>query len=1445
MTAWFRRPDRTSSLIRLARAALLVAPVLAGCAEERAPINRVQPNALAKAFFVGDIEDAADDPEFYMRTTVIDVSAGAGSDGLFTSSDAQPTTRVRFEITEKLLVARLTYELVDHTDGKGVRRTPDGQVVAAYAIDSHFDIRRDYNDSTGENSNVIIENTSDRPWDKRDYMRVDWSRNLITDAYELDALSQLGIYYGVVWDPVAYYVNDPESGDAPVFDVDGGYFDVTHKAYASPQVIHDEEWGDYPACWLIGSWPLTNCNPSEVTLRQAFKKVTDTDYEPLPIDGTQMDMFGYFTMDRFGYDRRYGVVDDSWRRFATRWNFFERSHVEDAVCNTPETTPVGKRPNRDEDQNGTEDECESVGRGSRCDAVVGECTIPLRDRTLRPVVWHVNADSPPDLFEGSKEALEVWNDAMRVAILAGELNECRRTGEGDCEATLGWPAPWHDDFEPSLEQVPDLFVLCHNPVDPAQGDPEACGEEGTAPRLGDLRYNFVNIVADVEVMSPWGIMMDAEDPLTGEKIAGSVNEWSHVLDRAASNLVDVLGLLNGEIAADEFLSGQNVSDWVAANTAADAETRRYAMSKDEIASRRGAFDPEAMRPYFSGSTANTSPQAKRKLPQKARHEQRVKELTSAGKLGPGNGELSARLRALRGTPVEAALASPEMHAAVGIDPSLAPTPDSIRRASPFGHKNPTMRKAMEQTRRGSLARRHSCRVAGPEAEYLLGLAKRAQAMFPAPDPTDPAAVQAHRKEVYDWARRETSKGVMAHELGHSMGLRHNFAASFDSFNYALPYWQLRTKNGEVTTECADGEASGDACIGPRWRDPITQFELDGNINRYATTSVMDYPGDQNQDMLTAGTYDKAALRFGYGGVVDVFAEDGVTVDGAGPGKLKAFELSSFTTSPGLFGIIYFNNTDVVNDPYHFYHYSTYQKQFGVLGTCSASDAEDAVLGQKCTGMAMDVVDYRDTSDFAPDPDYAKFDWANQSRAKDTRGRVRRGYMFSSDEYADTGNVPSFSDDAGADAYEQIRFLESAYENRYIFDAFRRDRVMFNADDVTARVQAKYLDNIQLISKAFAFGAVLDGDPTQPTDEFLADGLYGPLAMGASVAFDMYARTMTRAEPGLYCDSGVCGTAPPPGVESPLYGADTVPQPELYLYNYRIGLGDGRYLHNDYDYSQGYFWGDYQTQVGTYYDKVWAIYYLAEAFDSFISNSKEDYTDSRYKNVNFATIYPKQMRRLFSSLMTNDYDIYAPWVEVPLNGDETPDGTLIYPTWHDPDGLGTRPATAQLADPNYGWNNQLYAMVWGTMFFPTNWSQDFVNDARITVKDSDQVNWPAAETLVFYDPVSGLTYRAHTSGTETLLGQVREKGTGARMLAWANRLLALTYLVTRDVDGNPVLNPDGTMQLILDVDGKPQLDPARPDGVEQALRKYVDSIDLFRQLTATFEQPLGDGDLPQP
>lgn len=1454
------RPRRAA----VAFALLALASLVGGCAQERAPINRIQAGALAKSFFVGAIADASDDPEFYMRTSVVDVDVGAGSAGLFTSSDSEPVMRVRFEITESLLNVRLAYELVEDTDHKGVRRNPggaDGQIVAAFTIDKHFDIRRDYNSATGEEMNVIVENDGDRPWYEREYFRVDWSRNLVTTAYDFDTLAQIGIWYATEWEPIAYYVSDPSHPDAPVFDTARGYFDVTTKVWGKPTVVNDPYWGDYPACWDIGAWPYENCNPSEAKLRTAFRQVGDTDYEPEDWDGKKMDVFGYFTADRFGYDRGYGIVDEKWHRFVSRWNIWGQSHASPGVpCNTSDTTPVGADPHRDLDANGTEDECEEVGRGSRCDEFNGLCTLPLRDRPVRTIVWTEGPDNPDDMYATSAEALAAWSAALRVSVIAGRVNECRRTGGAGCEAEFGWPVPWSDQYVPPVgssnpTEVPEIFVLCHNPVDPAAGDDETlCGVAGTAPRLGDLRYNFLNIVQDPELQAPWGIMMDAWDPLTGETIAASTNVYGATTDRAAAKLADLVMLLNGLIQPTDFIEGQNVSSWVSANQRGGAVERGQSMSAAELDSRRRALDPDVLQTYLGGIAKASDAE----LPPKLRHERRARALVDTGRLGPGNSAISARMMSLRGTQLEATMVSPEMAQAAGFDPTGPVSPAAVGRASPVGFMNPAMRRERERNRRQWYADRHGCRLEAPEPDSLLGLARAVQSLFPAPDPNDAAAVQAYREQLYNWARAEYNRGVTAHELGHSMGLRHNFAASWDSLNYDERYWQLRTHNGEITDECEEGNTDGSLCTGPRWKDPITDEELSGNIGKFGTSSVMDYPGDSNQDVILPGKYDRAAVRLGYAGTVDVWATPEVTVTGLGPSKTTAYHLASLILNPGIFGVYWFSNP---SGEYSYLHYSRWGSEFGLLGTCNDDSSPGTVLGKKCTGQPLDVVDYRDMQDWIDNDDYAQFDWAWVPRAVDAQGRVRRAYLFSSDEYVDVGNVPTFSTDAGADAYEQIRFLESQYENRYVLDGFRRDRVMFNSWDASERIQYVYLDPIQQIVKSYAFGALLDGDPIDPDDhpwgDFLEDGNYGALHYGSTVALDLFARMLLRPEPGYYCswENDNCYVWTPWGVDEWVYGADSAALPDPDTYDFQVALPEGRYLHNDYDYGQGYWWGDYQTQVGCYYEKIWATYYLGEAYDYFVSNSKEDFTDSRYKNVNFATVFPSQVRRLYNALLTDDLDSYAPWVVA--SGGDIPVASVVYPEWHGLDGPPARPSSAKLVNPNYSWNEQIYAMVWGAVFFPTNWSLGWVHEARIAL-DQDLPGWPAEQTYRFYYPPTGLTYHAHTTGTEEVTGLTRQKSAGARMLEWGNKLVATAYCVLLDIDGYPIMEADGRPmfsawdeangECLYDTplpDGEaPHLDP-ETDGSDAVLARYVDTIDNMRQVTVHFQQALGDWDLPQP
>ena len=521
----------------------------------------------------------------------------------------------------------------------------------------------------------------------------------------------------------------------------------------------------------------------------------------------------------------------------------------------------------------------------------------------------------------------------------------------------------------------------------------------------------------------------------------------------------------------------------------------------------------------------------------------MKDLEAAGKLGPGNTSIMNRLGKLRGTDLESKMVTPEVAQLAGFDPTQPVSKTGLNLASPFARMNPLMRRSLDRRGLMGRAKRHSCRSEAPDGDHLIGLARKAQALFGTVDTKNAGAVKDHRDKIYQWARQNYAVGVFSHEFGHSTGLRHNFAGTFDSLNYDTRYWQLRTKNGTVTKQCAPGNTDGASCVGPRYVDPITDDEINGGINGFATSSVMDYPGDQALDMYLMGKYDRAALRMGYGGVVDVWNRPGMTVTGSGDGQQQAYEALGLTDPPDLFGVRSFPTAGASRRRRSSTTRST--RRASASSTAATTTRTPPRSARRARAPALDVVDYRDMKDFAPVPAYASF--ATTSSAVDPQGRVRRGYMFSSDEFADTGNVPSFRYDAGADPYEQIRFLEAAYENRYILDAFRRGRTQFNSEGVVSRVQSHYLDTIQLIAKTFGFAMVLEvDDPSKPDPTLLVNGNYGPLAMGTSVAFDLFTRMLTRPEPGAYCSTGAdtCPGTQPYGLTDYIYVADPNPLPAI-------------------------------------------------------------------------------------------------------------------------------------------------------------------------------------------------------------------------------------------------------------------------------------------------------------
>ncbi|MCA9564287.1 MAG: hypothetical protein KC561_12400, partial [Myxococcales bacterium] len=269
--------------------ALSVSAIAAGCAQEVGDIDRTQPNRIAKSSLEG---------LWMVQQTVVNVNATAVSSFVGDEGSGQ---LVVFEPEEDQLVAYRAYEDIIGADALA---DPNGEVEHgsaqfAFPIQSHFDIQRQYNSSTGEQTNVISENSSDRHWNEREYMRVDWG-NIVQNGSD-------AILAGVV-DISEITIQPQDSTDEPTwfieYDENGraDYIDVIHTYVIEP---------DYTECVLEFGIPLWggDCGPERIEVRLSMMRVEESDYQPREYDDYEMNEFGWFQTHRVVYDQRYGSRD--------------------------------------------------------------------------------------------------------------------------------------------------------------------------------------------------------------------------------------------------------------------------------------------------------------------------------------------------------------------------------------------------------------------------------------------------------------------------------------------------------------------------------------------------------------------------------------------------------------------------------------------------------------------------------------------------------------------------------------------------------------------------------------------------------------------------------------------------------------------------------------------------------------------------------------------------------------------------------------------------------------------------------------------------------------------------------------------------------------------------------------------------------------------------------
>ena len=1118
-----RRPaPRTFANFRILTVFATLAAFATGCAQQVGDIDRTQTNVTEKA----DLDGV-----WYYMETVVDVppTAEATFEG-----ETSRMEKVVWRIEENYLFAYRSYPLVPGAEDvlHGTDYGADDyheEPVAAFPIISHFDIRRQYNSSTGEETNVIEENGSDREWYEREYMRVDWSRNEITNfdfisdwiATPLDGSftvdSEREDERGIYW--------ERDEDDELV------YFDVPRNLLVSPDLL---------GCFL--SWPwygvlYEDCTAARIEVVSAFARTEPRrDYEPLAYDDQNMSRFGYFRSERYVFDQQRGVLESGRSKMINRHDIWQEDYV------------------RDDDGTYARDD-----QGRRI-------PIPIDEREVRTVTYYLNTGFDDDelMLDAAFDTLEQWNEIGRdtVAIAQG--------------------------VEPGA--VDDVFVLCQNPV--ADDDHAACGEPGFSPRPGDLRYSTFHLVESETQDGLLGYGPSAVDPETGETVSGRAYVYGAAVNTYASYALDVIRFTNGDLDPAELQHADHVREQVLARaneatdlSRVDPSLRDIPLGEDRIRDRealtRREIGRENLRSFDRQGMLNRFESAREAGLSRliAREEF---EPTLAAALGVSSGE---------------------------IDPGDRDRLDPGRWLSPT-HAQQAMR------RRRAMGARAVC-----FADLLL-------------DPNiEGLALHYAGRDDYDqiWRelRRDLFLATSLHEIGHTVGLRHNFQGSYDSLNYFDEYWNLRRENLSTPGTMFDlYELTA-----------LTDTQVQGRMREYQYSSIMDYGLTFNSDIQGLGRYDRAAMIFGYSGGSE--SVDSATLDGGceGPGRvadgdrclaLRDGYVEVFSTpldSLGRAGEIlssqdelgmYYEDPIAPTVPYNErWHYTTFMQSFPTLAEAFGRE-----------WMRLD-------------------DYLAERASGDPGRHVRVPYLFCSDEW-EGALLSCHVFDGGADPFEVTRNVIDEYRSYYYFQYFKRDRLGWAPWNLLFR--HFYGTFLPLSDYYQSWYLSPDG-----YDEVMDDYYW----MAVNMGFNLIAESFATPEYGTFC------TTPSGSLFNLTDDAGGRPDETsaFYLTAYcdadqpfsEIPQGDGRRHFSAYDPDYGYIFGDLPQEAGHYWSTLAAAWALFDP-EAFVLASDGD---AGTFAITYYDLFDEEIDELVGALITEDYGRYSPVMQVTGTEGDNRVGTLHY------------------------------------------------------------------------------------------------------------------------------------------------------------------------------------------
>ncbi|MBN2722690.1 MAG: hypothetical protein JXR95_01320 [Deltaproteobacteria bacterium] len=1428
--------------------ALLAAFIVMGCAEERPPRSYVQPHVMAKTDFVG---------QWYYAPTTVDI--GYASTVTFIGETSMDVAIIYWDIQEKNIFARLAYDRIDGAE-TGTHEAWEGEIIGAWSI-SHFDIIRDYNASTGEEINVIREST-ERPWYEREFIRIDWTKNLATS-------------WALFWpqytkiDSIGFSPTDPSDPLYPKYvrneDNELTYIGVTDKVIMAPEMRQLDGW-DFagltaiPDCFFYGT--TTSCNASQIVMRHAFwKKNPDKEYEPMEYTMADQDRFGFFDTKVLTYNRQYGILIQEMKQYANRWNFFQESFKKATDQITAEVYAD------DENHEEVDGELVSCPGGNEPCRYLDDNTkvylmgLPVYDKSdvadadkddvFCPVADDYNAEKPcyyisdgytyyrlaPDWKDDRYAARPIGlrYNARKLNPIVYHLNKSfpdslwgvdengNRTAEPDPTSAIALTiGDWADSHNNWLDLVGvdrtvvaangstvtvESVCLCpYTPADtPDDEVPFAWGSNGTIRcqkdiRRGDFRWPQINWVDEAQQSSPLGYGPPLPDPRTGESISMVANIYGEALDGYIAYQRDMVrALTDDNFQWSEYLLGDYQAAWVKLfKYGTKGKDGQFEMPKAYYNWQRLGVvtSNDLIRKRFRAMDTSWASNLARDTPlitdkgNTAFYKsimRRVSVLADSGAFGDGTGVYTgySKLNILRDSPIEDKMMTNQVllsqantvveagYDPISVDASLLPYGSEVRqRISPFTSMNVAYHRAIDKAK----IRHQKNTVLYADVPFAdtfsYGIAKQLVDTY-CGGSWNNETFGTCGDTIYDVLRSETFVGVTIHEMGHNMGLRHNFKGTYDAMNFFDPYWEIRGYDGTM---------------GPRTSDPITQYEIENRIGDYAYTSIMDYNGAWNGDFLKTGKYDRAAINFGYVRYRQIFKS---VIDTNGISTMQDFVEFSYPAPLLLY------------EAPQSIHYTAFHDYADLTADNREFVPNAWIKKRRLNNSEMWVTE-------------ADVDPTNQSR-------YMVPFMYCSDEFRNLSLGCNLFDQ-GADLYEISSYLIERYENNYVLNNFSRGRYTWGWDEGSyqGRIVSRYFDILQNHAQYYMLWLGIFKDyfeeyyGAKGVEDFFSNDVsgWGWWTTAVSDIFSTFFRVLTMPQPGYFQK-----VTDPMGTEYFKFNTDE----EIYCSDFNPG-GDcevnipliaGKYIDDSWDFDYGYEWYLKMTRRGQFFDRPVAIQMLAEATNNFLGRDTQE--DFRKYTLNFARIYPNQIMDLFAGIQVNDWGKIAP----KYCGNDTDGTAIIAHPYAGDDVTGNCPngATGEYIDPNNTFTVQLYSAVLGMAMFPMNYSQEFIDHSRIYVRGNGEgIDFDPASTVEFIDPFSQKEFIA----LEYPMAGTTDTSIGARMLHYANDLLDEYNLAEADyilAGGDPDLAPDEYDAYVY---------------TKRNLVNYIDNLEMVRGLTRTLE-----------